>query len=105
MVLELGQYMTNLNPHQAQVITMATHNNDANEIIRQRNKDSFHDSALYWNKLANERLFEISKQLLGIAFIILPLTGTIVLSDKTISSSNFHLLIWGWISLFTSVIS
>jgi hypothetical protein len=84
---------------------MTTKNTQANEELRQRNKDSFQNAALYWNQLSNERLFEISKQLLGIAFIILPLTGSIVLSDKTISTLDSKLLILGWISLFTSIIS
>jgi hypothetical protein len=84
---------------------MAIKNSKENEQLRQRNKDLFHGAALYWNKLANERLFEISKQLLGISFIILPLTGSVVLSDKIISTANFHLLLLGWITLFASIIS
>ena len=84
---------------------MAIKNNQGDEQIRQRNKDSFHNAALYWNNLANERVFEISKQLLGIALIVLPLTGSIVLADKKISQCNTTLLVVGWFMLFISVIS
>lgn len=84
---------------------MATKNNKEDEQLRQRNKDLFQKTALYWNQLANERLFEISKQLLGISFIILPLTGSIILADKIISPINFYLLILGWLLLFASIIS
>lgn len=80
-------------------------NSKENEQIRQKNKDSNQKIALHWNQFANERLFEISKQLLAIAFIILPLTGSIVLSDKMISPENIRLLVLGWISLFVSIIS
>lgn len=80
-------------------------NSKEGEQLRQRNKDSFQNAALYWNKLANERVFEIGKQLLAIAFIILPLTGSIVFSNKVISPFNFYLLVLGWILLFSSIIS
>ena len=84
---------------------MMTKNNKANEELRQRNKDSFQNAALYWNGLANERVFEITKQLLGIALIILPLTGTFLSVTKTISSFSLNLLVLSWIALFTSIIS
>lgn len=84
---------------------MAIKNSEKDEHLRQRNKDTFHNAALYWNKLANERLFEITKQLLGITLIILPLTGSIVLTDKILCKSEINLLVYGWLFLFASIIS
>lgn len=84
---------------------MMRKNNPEDEKLRQRNKDSFQHAALYWNKLANDRVFEISKQLLGIALIILPLSGSIVLANKRIDCDEKNLLFFGWILLFTSIVS
>lgn len=78
-------------------------NSELNETLRQRNTDRYHNAALYWNKLANERLFEVSKQLLAISLVILPLTGAIVLADKTINAKEGSLLLYGWGLLFISV--
>lgn len=36
------------------------------------------NEAIYWNEMGNEKVFEISKQLLGAAVIAVPLTGAIV---------------------------
>lgn len=38
------------------------------------------DEVMYWNQTGNEKVFEVSKQLLGAAVIAIPLTGTIVTS-------------------------
>ena len=79
--------------------------NNTDEDIRRKNKDTFGQNALHWNKLANDRLFEMSKQLLGISLVILPITGSIILSDKTISPNILVLLVHGWISFLLSIIS
>lgn len=85
---------------------METENNNNDEKLRRRNnKNNYQKAALYWNQLANERLFEISKQLLAVGFIILPLTGSIILSNKTITSTSMTLLVIGWVFLFISIIS
>lgn len=78
-------------------------NNPEEEKLRQRNKDSAQNAALFWIKLANDRLSEINKQLLGIALILLPLSGSITLSDETLCYSEKQLLIRGWFLLFISV--
>lgn len=84
---------------------MTAKNSEKNEQLRQRNKDAFQKSALHWNNLANERLFEISKQLLGITLIILPLTGSIILANRIITPNEIELFVFGWITLFISIIS
>jgi len=75
----------------------------SDEELRRRNKDSFGKAALYWISLANERLFEISKQLLGIALILLPLTGSVILADVKLTHADLKLLVYGWIALFVSI--
>ena len=84
---------------------MTIKNSKENEELRRRNKDSFKSDALYWNKLSNERIFEITKQLLGIALIVLPLTGTFLLVTKPIPPFSLHLLVLSWIVLTISIIS
>lgn len=67
--------------------------------------DRFQRAALYWNSLANQQIFELNKQLLAFATIILPLTASIVVVD-TIQLREYEitLLIFGWIFLFLSII-
>lgn len=79
-------------------------NSKEEEQIRQRNKDAYQSAAIYWNGLANERLFEISKQLLAVAFILLPLTGTILFSDKMLSPRDSFLLVLSWVIILSSII-
>lgn len=84
---------------------MAIKRNSLDEEIRRRNKDSFQTAALYWNRFANERAIEISKQLLNIALVMLPLTGSIALANKAIPEVDLMLLLLGWIALFISIVS
>jgi hypothetical protein len=84
---------------------MTQKNSPEDEKLRQRNKDSFQNTALYWNKLANDRIFEISKQLLAVALIILPLSGSIILTYKRIDSNEKSLLFYTWILLLASIVS
>lgn len=67
--------------------------------------DRFQKAALYWNNLANQQIFELNKQLLSLAFIILPLTASII-AVEFIKPREFEktLLILGWIFLFLSII-
>lgn len=68
--------------------------------------DRFQRVALYWNNLANQQIFEVNKQLLAFATVILPLTASIVVID-TIQLREYEvtMLIFGWIFLFLSIIS
>lgn len=68
--------------------------------------DRFQRAALYWNSLANQQIFEVNKQLLAFATVILPLTASIVVID-TIQLREYEvtMLIFGWIFLFLSIIS
>lgn len=61
--------------------------------------------ALYWNKMANDRLAEINKQLLGLATLLLPLTGSVVVLQVEINDVLKTLLIGGWIFLFLSILT
>lgn len=68
--------------------------------------DRFQKAALYWNNLANQQIFELNKQLLAFATIILPLTASITVIDSIkLREYQIMLLILGWISLFLSIIS
>lgn len=75
-----------------------------NEELRRRSKDAAHQAAFEWIRYANERLLEINRQLLGVATILLPLTGSIVLAPIKIGESEKTLLIVGWVSIFISII-
>jgi heme/copper-type cytochrome/quinol oxidase subunit 4 len=67
--------------------------------------DRFQRSALYWNNLANQQIFELNKQLLTFASILLPLSASIVVLDTLrLREYEILLLILGWIFLFTSIV-
>lgn len=68
--------------------------------------DRFQKAALYWNNLANQQIFELNRQLLGLATVILPLTASIVVID-TIQLREYEktMLVFGWVFLFLSIIS
>lgn len=71
-----------------------------------RNKDSAQRAALHWNKLANERLFDLHKQLLGLATLLLPLTASIVIVDSVkLLEVEKTLLLLGWAFLGISIIA
>lgn len=78
----------------------------AQEETIQRNKDAFQRAALYWNNLANQRLFDFHKQLLGLATLLLPLTASIVLVES-IKLKEFEktLLLLGWVFLGISIVA
>lgn len=78
---------------------------DKDEQLRQRNKDAVQRAALFWIGLANDRLSEINKQLLAVGFLLLPLSGSVVLADIVICECEKFLLGIGWIFLFISIIS
>lgn len=80
-------------------------NNGYDENIRQRNKDSAQNAALFWIRLANDRLSEINKHLLGLATILLPLTASIVISPIKFREYEKTLMIIGWVFLFISIIA
>ncbi len=68
--------------------------------------DRFQKAALYWNNLANQQIFEVNKQLLALATIILPLTASIVtVQFITLREYQKVLLILSWVSLFASIFS
>lgn len=81
---------------------MVARKNNSEE-IRQRNKDAAQNAAFFWIQLANDRLSEINKQLLGIASILLPLTGSITLADIKLHQSEKNLLTISWVLLFISI--
>lgn len=67
--------------------------------------DRFQKAALYWNSLANQQGFELNKQLLVFATILLPLSASIVVVDTIqLRGNEIVLLIIGWIFLFLSII-
>ena len=72
---------------------------------KQWHLDRYQKAALYWNNLANQRVFELNRQLLALATIILPLTASIIAIDF-IKPREFEktLLLIGWVFLFLSII-
>lgn len=77
-----------------------------NDIIEKRwHLDRFQRAALYWNNLANQQIFELNKQLLGLATIILPLTASVVVIEIIkLREYEKTLIIMGWICLFLSIV-
>lgn len=69
--------------------------------------ENWHQSAneaLYWNKMANDKLSEIDKQLLTIAFVLLPLTASVLGLNINLNDVLKTILIGGWIFTFVSII-
>lgn len=65
------------------------------------------NDAKFWIKLANECHFELKKQLLGLATILLPLTASIVVippNTVDIVEQDKNLIISGWLFLEISII-
>jgi len=60
------------------------------ELIRQKNKEGLDLAKFHWNSLANQRLFEVSKNLIAIASISIPIV-LIPVATKEIGNllSNF----------------
>lgn len=79
---------------------------DQHDIEERRfNIERFTTAALYWNSLANQRYFELNKQLLSLASILLPLTASIALvKPSPLNNVLRSLLVVGWGSLFTSIL-
>ncbi len=69
-----------------------------------KRQESYRSAALHWNNLANQRLFDFNKQLLGLATILLPLTASIIVVDG-VREFEKTLLIVGWIFLGISIIT
>ncbi len=59
--------------------------------------------SLYWNKMANDRLSEINKQLIALATILIPLTASVLVINQSINNVLRTLLIGSWVFLFASV--
>ena len=65
------------------------------------------NNALFWIKLANKCHFDLKKQLLGLATILLPLTASIVvvpIDTIDIVGQDKNLIISGWLFLALSII-
>lgn len=70
---------------------------------------AFHrDSALHWNNLANQRQFELAKQLLTIGALILTISATAIVSFKGISFQlqplQSYSLLLSWVFVLVSII-
>ncbi len=70
---------------------------------------TFHrDSALYWNNLANERQFELAKQLITISSLLLTVSATAIVSFRGINFQSQPLqsysLLLSWIFVLISII-
>lgn len=77
-----------------------------NEDIRQRNKDAAQRAALFWVEFANKRIFEINKQLLTLATILLPITASVVgVEFLTLREFEKTMLVMGWILIFISIVT
>lgn len=75
------------------------------EDINRRNQEKFGSAALFWIGLANQQLFELNKQLIGLAIVVLPLTASIIAVDLTLREFQKTLILISWVFLFISIIS
>lgn len=82
------------------------------EEIRQRNKDTHQKSARYWIGLANSQAFEINKQFLTFAALLLTLSTSIIALNNPNNLNYFKLseiekafLLIVWFFLIISLIS
>jgi len=79
-----------------------------NEELGFKYKDFHSKNALYWNNLANERQFELGKQLITISSLILTVSATAIFSFKGINFQEQPLqsysLIISWIFILVSII-
>ena len=67
--------------------------------------ERFNNSALYWNNLANQRIFELNRQLLYISTLLLPVTASIITIDNIVLREfEKTLILLGWIFIFLSII-
>ena len=79
-----------------------------NEERGYREKVRMGNNALFWIKLANNRLSELNKQLLSLAMLLLPLTASIVVippDDLKLKECNKDLLKYGWLFLGISIVA
>lgn len=70
---------------------------------------TFHrENALYWNNLANQRQFELAKQLLTIGALILTVSATAIVSFRGINFQSQPLqsysLLLSWVFVLVSII-
>lgn len=84
----------------------AQQENQFYEGLRQNNKSRFEDAARYWNALANDREAELSRSILTVCTVILPLTFFIFNSEQVLQSLSLIekiLIIFMWIILIASI--
>ncbi|OGM31867.1 hypothetical protein A2803_01110 [Candidatus Woesebacteria bacterium RIFCSPHIGHO2_01_FULL_44_21] len=72
---------------------------------RQREKEKAGNDALYWNRLANEREFEVSNKLLAIASTLIPLFASLEIFNVTLTSDQKSLIILILLFLIASVVT
>lgn len=75
------------------------------EELRQKNKARFEQAAIHWNTLANERQSELSKSILTVSTVILPLTFFIFNSSEigVLSVLEKILILAMWLCLIVSI--
>ena len=69
-----------------------------------KNKESYSKRALFWIRLANEKIDELNRQLLGLSFLLLPLTASIAITNIPTKEFQKTLIIVSWFFLFFSII-
>lgn len=58
---------------------------------------------IYWNQMANDKSFEMAKQLIGAGVITIPLIGTFVVTDRPLFNGAGYLIAFSLFNIFASV--
>lgn len=62
------------------------------------------NETMYWNQMANDKNTDITKQLLSVAALLIPLTGSIVLAGIHLNDAVKTVLIGSLFFFFTSIV-
>ncbi|MEK7572090.1 MAG: hypothetical protein AAB553_07505 [Patescibacteria group bacterium] len=76
---------------------------DERELLQQ-NWHQASNEAIYWNKMTNDKNTEITKQLLGVAALLIPLSGSVVITSVPLTDFVKTVLGGSLFFLFGSII-
>ena len=62
------------------------------------------NEAIYWNQMANDRSSEMSKQLMAVGSVTIPLVGTFVAINNHLFSGSGYLIAFALLSIIASVL-
>lgn len=62
------------------------------------------NETIYWNKMTNDRLSEINKNLISITSLLIPITGSLIFTQRHFNNLLTTLLCFALFFLFASII-